>query len=617
MANYNSNLHPENDTGSVVFPNINGQSIPENAITPSKVAAGQFPQVVAGSVQNPLTIITAEGQTEYDGSDAATIDISSIQTVDHAYTADRATADADGNNIPTTYAKQDGSYPTLTSGQAKILTKSIRVGNITAPPSGVGYYQFLTCAQLSNYQQANIRLEFSDVNIANSEESPCGIELRYHTSPTFPNHVDVKVLYGDPAILNNVYISVTDNAGISLYFYNTGTFNFICVKALYQDARRDGDAYNIFENMTDYISELPSANTNTALPDLPHYSLITQAASAVNDGNGLNIADNYALQDGDYETLGAGYLSRYGYVKASAMAWYKIATVDISQEGFQYNSYSCRLLVNGIHATQQFAHPNRSGDIELDIRYDGGSIDANQTGITVLSGNLDPNDFCITISGNVVILYVHMPYQSAQSEFTIVQEACENTPIAQILNFDIENVDTTAPSGAIYAKVRNGADHLVLPAAVGSTTTPVYFNADGVPQPCTLPVSKYYNHTFTYQPSKLVQASDFSFIFSVVLDVATPIPAGNTMLWGTYLNLPQTSLAPMPLNSKFFPATGIIKQDKKVGHIMGVSLAAQPLGVNLIASIYYECNGTTGVYPASNSHVVLDPTRISESTVTP
>ena len=427
MANYNSNLHPENDTGSVVFPNINGQSIPENAVTPSKVAAGQFPQIVAGAVQNPLTIVTAEGQTNYDGSGAATIDISSIQTADHAYTADRATSDGEGNNIPATYAKQDG----------------------------------------------------------------------------------------------------------------------------------------------------------------------------------------------DYETLGAGYLSRYGFVNASAQAWYKIANVDIAQVGLQNNSYSAKILINGVHATQQYAYPNKSGTLEMDIRYDAGTIVSDQTGLIISSGNIDTDDYCVTIDGSIVTLYAHMPYQYAQTTFTVVQESYENTPIAELLNFNIQNVGTSAPSGAKYATVKNGADHLVLPAAVGSTTTPVYFNADGVPQPCALPVSKYYNHTFTYQPSKLVQTSDFSFIFSVVLDVATPIPAGNTVLWGAYLNLPQTSLAPMPSNSKFFPATGIIKQDGQVGHIMGVGLAAQPLGVNLIASIYYEYNGTTGVYPASNSHVVLDPDRISESVVTP
>ena len=530
MSNYNSNLHPENDTGSVVFPNINGQSIPENAITPSKVAAGQFPQIVAGSVQNPLTIKTPAGETQFDGSQPAIIDTTDIENVDHANTADRATADGDGNNIPDTYAKQDGSYPTL--GAGKIVAT---------------------------------RLTDEDLN----------------------------TLYG-----------------ISYWG-----------KTFY--ARGDNRVTNKPSGADGFGLEILRGGSNTTI----------QRISATGDSSGESTAPNtYQRQhldgvwsawvedvatDGAYETLGAGYLSRYGFVNASAQAWYKIANVDIAQVGLQYNSYSAKILINGVHATQQYAHPNKSGTLEMDIRYDAGTIVSDQTGLIISSGNIDTDDYCVTIDGSIVTLYAHMPYQSAQTTFTVVQESYENTPIAELLNFNIQNVGTSAPSGAKYATVKNGADHLVLPAAVGSTTTPVYFNADGVPQPCTLPVSKYYNHTFMYQPSKLVQASDFSFIFSVVLDVETPIPAGNTVLWGAYLNLPQTSLAPMPSNSKFFPATGIITQNGQVGRIMGVGLAAQPLGVNLIASIYYEYNGTTGVYPASNSHVVLDQDRISESVVTP
>lgn len=409
MANYNSNLHPENDTWSVVFPNINGQSIPENAVTPSKVAAGQFPQIVAGSVQNPLTIVTAEGQTEYDGSDAATIDISSIQDADHAYTADRA-----------------------------------------------------------------------------------------------------------------------------------------------------------------------------------------------------------------------GYISKRSFLNGrdTGAGWYKIMDFSCSSTG--YDVYSCILLVNGIYNTQNIETVEGgkapSGLLEIDLRAGkggaNGQIAPGESCLSILAGNLDVNSLALTFSGKTASLYIRHYTAIPQYQFVVLGERGEYED-SWTSAFTSEFIGTSAPSGAEYATVRNGADHLVLPAAVGSATTPVYFDANGVPKPCALPVSKYYNHTFTYQPSKLVQKSDFSFIFSVVLDVETPIPAGNSVLWGAYLNLPQTSLAPMPSNSKFFPATGIIKQDGQVGRIMGVGLAAQPLGVNLIASIYYEYNGTTGVYPASNSHVVLDQDRISESVVTP
>lgn len=193
------------------------------------------------------------------------------------------------------------------ASEAEILTDGLSVGN-SASSTIQGYYQFLTAPQLDNYQQTNIRLEFTDTNIANYPESICGIELRYYHSPTAPNRVDVYVLYGNPDILNNVWVSVTANNGIALYFYNRGAYSSIHVKAFYQGKRSltNADNFNIFENTTSYIAELPADNTNTALPDLEHYSLITQAESAINDGDGNQISTTYAKQNGTYRNFIAG-----------------------------------------------------------------------------------------------------------------------------------------------------------------------------------------------------------------------------------------------------------------------------------------------------------------------
>lgn len=193
------------------------------------------------------------------------------------------------------------------ASEAEILTDGLSVGN-SASSTIQGYYQFLTAPQLDNYQQTNIRLEFTDTNIANYPESICGIELRYYHSPTAPNGVDVYVLYGNPDILNNVWVSVTANNGIALYFYSRGRYSSIHVKAFYQGKRSltNADNFNIFENTTSYIAELPADNTNTALPDLEHYSLITQAESAINDGDGNQISTTYAKQNGTYQNLMAG-----------------------------------------------------------------------------------------------------------------------------------------------------------------------------------------------------------------------------------------------------------------------------------------------------------------------
>ena len=349
-----------------------------NAETSEVLGTFDFDEVT-GTVQQVGTEINAEL------FDSIAADLTELITKikDGSIVAEKATNDADGNNIPATYAKQNGTYVSLISGGIQCIPLNENADLNECVPENTSVFQVWVCTGGS---------------------------------------------------LSNSYANTP-------YQNFNRTFYLTAVKTWYDSS--DTSRYRVNQTLYSITSGGDS---------LIWTRCIDGAGSA-----GWSAWKELVTSDGEYETLGAGYLSRYGYVNASAMGWYKIATVDISQAGFKYNSYSCIMLINGIHAPQQFVNPNKSGCIELDIRYDAGVVLASQSGISVSWGNLDPNDFCITISGTVITLYAHMPYQSAQSVFVILQEACENTPITQILNFTISNVGTSAPSGAVDAKIRNKA----------------------------------------------------------------------------------------------------------------------------------------------------------------
>lgn len=457
--------------------------------------------------------------------------------------------------------------------QAQVLSKGLNVGGVLSTATA-GYYKFATISKLANYQQANARLEISDTNIANYSEQVCGIELRYYTSPTAPNRIDVAVLYGNPAILDYIYVSILESGGAELYYYaRAAGYTGITVKTLYQVSRQSRDSWDIFENTNDSIPALPTTATNTVLPELEHYEITTVAKNLVlsaavgssaqpvyfsADGVpvacgdeldvsvtggasaliGTAIAENTDLHtlvpvysqnlqyyycgsiatagtlincpvtvpfvlvsfapqvtgnrfiqriysidekefvsfkdvsntwsdwkqavyaDGNYPTLGAGYLGRNAFLnRSNGVVVWEVGKVNFSDLSAYRNTgtYSCIMLVNGSYQSQNTTNPVESGIIELDFENRQGALTAGTATISILAGNLKTNKISFIADNDGFTLYYITDDSYETAQFTIISEIWSYIRV-NCFSFTMTGYGTSAPSGAIYAVNRNVAE---------------------------------------------------------------------------------------------------------------------------------------------------------------
>lgn len=153
-----------------------------------------------------------------------------------------------------------------------------------------------------------------------------------------------------------------------------------------------------------------------------------------------------------YPNLGAGYLANGTTISSgrSGAGWHKFMQVSNLNMS---NGYSAILLVNGVLHTNDDTHSNseHSGIIEIDY-YNTSNIGATYYAVNVLAGNLTPEDFCLTVSGNSISIYKKLKqnHQIVQFvQFSVVENGADTVYM--------DELQSSAPEGAVYAVVRNNA----------------------------------------------------------------------------------------------------------------------------------------------------------------
>lgn len=180
----------------------------------------------------------------------------------------------------------------------------------------------------------------------------------------------------------------------------------------------------------------------------------------------------YTTTDGTYPDMTVGKaksLAKTATVATAANSaqygWWRFARLPFSTltavTGF--GSYSAILLVNSIN-TAGIADINaiQSGLIELDLRLDGGkpaNISTNDV-MKVLCGGLSPDMFCCTVSDTEIEFYVNLNAAYNRRSFTVLNEEYYDGRYVDALEFNSTFVSSSAPSGAVYAVVRNVASEL-------------------------------------------------------------------------------------------------------------------------------------------------------------
>lgn len=173
-----------------------------------------------------------------------------------------------------------------------------------------------------------------------------------------------------------------------------------------------------------------------------------------------------AMPTGTYPNMGAGYLAKTVTVStgndSAQYGWWRFASIPFSTltQILETSSYSAILLVNSIiPAGIEGISAIQSGLIELELRLIGGrpaNINENDV-MKVLCGGLSPDLFCCTVSDTEIEFYVFINGSFNKRNFTMLNEAYYNVEHVDALEFEATFVSSSAPTGAVYATVRNNA----------------------------------------------------------------------------------------------------------------------------------------------------------------
>lgn len=160
-----------------------------------------------------------------------------------------------------------------------------------------------------------------------------------------------------------------------------------------------------------------------------------------------------ATPTGNYPNLGAGYLAKNIQVIAGAntAGWWKIGSIDVSKRG-STGSTSTILLCTGL-----YSHGQYSGIVEVNGRMQNGELNITASPLYLIAGGLPTDSLCLGYDGTVITLYQKLSVQYARCSWTILEDSIEVTSNVDYFELGTSFYGTTAPSGAVYAVVRNNA----------------------------------------------------------------------------------------------------------------------------------------------------------------
>lgn len=245
--------------------------------------------------------------------------------------------------------------------------------------------------------------------------------------------ITISILCGN-ILPTDVCCVKTDETTVTLY-YNCKFAYYSCkLTVLSEEAVFVEDPTEMFQFATEYYgTEAPANAVYGVVRNIASYVEVAKSAETLSRGVEIGV--------------GSGETGWYKFMEASGLS--------------KSHGYSAIILVNGVIQTQEGTSANveESGIIEVDYYNRDGA--ATMYGVSILAGNLVPEEFCITASGNSISVYKNLAYAYEKVKFT--ELSLSGTSATTTYGSELESA---APANAVYAVVRNIASYAEsIPAA--------------------------------------------------------------------------------------------------------------------------------------------------------
>lgn len=200
------------------------------------------------------------------------------------------------------------------------------------------------------------------------------------------------------------------------------------------------------------------------------------ATKATQDASGNVITSTYATKNeltsglsgkantsGTYPNMtvgGAEYLAKRHRLQTDGVrkGWLKIGTVPASAVG-TFQCYNCIMIISGVYrGTEAAATAPKTAIVEFELRKYASTLGDTRMGI--LAGDIPADSLCFVVEDTLdTSYYIKNNYtENIDIQFEILSEELSNKQHANIFEFSADDTAlASAPSGAVYAVVRNNA----------------------------------------------------------------------------------------------------------------------------------------------------------------